>query len=122
MSAHNDLGHWGEDVVAEYLVRRGYRVIERNWKIHHKEIDIIASDGKLLLFVEVKTRSNENVIAAYEAVDEKKRHNLLAAMHVYLRWHYVQIPSRFDIITVVGNKSSYRIVQYENAVSNFIGV
>lgn len=122
MSAHNDLGHWGENVAADYLVRLGYVIIERNWKIHHKEIDIIASNGKLFLFVEVKTRSNENFMPAYEAVDTKKRHNLMVAMHVYLRWHPVEIPCRFDIITVVGNRTSYEVFHYENAVSNFIGV
>ena len=45
MAAHNDLGKWGEDRAADYLQRKGYRIVARNWKSGHRDIDIIAMDG-----------------------------------------------------------------------------
>ena len=58
MAAHNELGRWGEDLATEYLQQHGYRIIERDWKSGRRDIDIIATDGNQVVFVEVKTRRN----------------------------------------------------------------
>lgn len=56
MAAHNDLGRKGEEKAVEYLVREGYVVLERNWRLKHRELDVICLKGDLLVVVEVKTR------------------------------------------------------------------
>ena len=46
MAKHNELGKQGEEIAAQYLIEKGYEILERNWRNRHKEIDIIARDGK----------------------------------------------------------------------------
>ncbi|MBO7499129.1 MAG: YraN family protein, partial [Bacteroidaceae bacterium] len=73
MAEHNETGRRGEDLATAFLLSKGYGILERNWKSGRKEIDIIAQDGRDLVFVEVKTRSSEDVLPAIEAVDARKR-------------------------------------------------
>ena len=61
MARHNSLGKWGEQVVADYLVAGGYDIVERNWRLNHLEIDIIATKGDEIAFVEVKSRSDDAI-------------------------------------------------------------
>ena len=56
MAEHNDLGRLGEQLAHDFLIAKGYQILEQNWSCGHKEIDIIAMDGKELVIVEVKTR------------------------------------------------------------------
>ena len=56
MAERNSLGKWGEQVVVDHLVAEGYAIVERNWRLNHLEIDIIATRGNEIAFVEVKTR------------------------------------------------------------------
>ena len=57
MAWHNDIGRWGEDVAANLLVQKGYKIEARNWKEGKLEVDIIAADSHNIVFVEVKTRA-----------------------------------------------------------------
>lgn len=61
MAEHNELGKWGEDEAARFLQRKGFSILERDWRVGKRDLDIIAlkEDGKLLVFVEVKTRRND---------------------------------------------------------------
>jgi len=100
---HLQLGKWGEDYAAAYLREKGYVILERDWHSGHRDIDIIARKDNCLVFVEVKTRTN-NVFSAPElAVDYKKQYNLQLAINHYIKSHRVNIPIRFDVITVIGN-------------------
>ena len=73
MAAHNELGKWGEDCAVDYLQRKGYTIVERDWKSGHRDIDIIAADEDgTLVFVEVKTRRNRLFGNPEEAVDWRK--------------------------------------------------
>ena len=60
MAQHNDFGQICEDRAAAYLMARGYVIRNRNWRLGHKEIDIIAENDATLIFVEVKARTNYN--------------------------------------------------------------
>ena len=104
MAAHNDLGKWGEDRAAEFLQRMGYTIVARDWKSGHRDIDIIAMYDGMMVFVEVKTRRNRSYIDPEEAVDYRKRRNLLAAINHYVKYNCVNQEIRFDIITVVGTQ------------------
>ena len=69
MAAHNELGKWGEDLATAYLEQKGYTIVERDWKSGRRDIDIIARDGNIVVFVEVKTRKNSVFGAPEEAED-----------------------------------------------------
>jgi putative endonuclease len=81
MVAKNDLGRHGEHLAVAYLEAEGMKIIERNWRCRHGEIDIIAEDGPTLVVVEVKTRSGRSHGTALEAVRPSKlsRLRMLAA-------------------------------------------
>lgn len=99
---HNiKLGKLGEDFATDYLVSKGYTIFERNWRNHHKEIDIIAFDGKMLVIVEVKTRQTDDFGTPDLAVDRRKQRLLIAATNAYIFSHNIDYETRFDIITVI---------------------
>ena len=102
MAFHNDLGHWGEDVAADYLRRKGYVIVERDWKSGHRDLDIIAWDGQTLVFVEVKTRRNRIFAEPEEAVNYQKLNNLRRAANHYINFRQIDNEYRFDIVAIVG--------------------
>lgn len=107
MAAHNELGKWGEEMAAEYLQQKGYRIIERDWRSGNRDIDIIAQapDLSTLVFVEVKTRKNEVIMRAADAVNPTKARNIALSANNYIKMHHVDGLLRFDIITIVGTNA-----------------
>ena len=106
MAAHNELGKWGEMLAAEFVEKKGYEIIERDWKSGHHDLDIIARDEYTLVIIEVKTRRNRLFGNPEEAIDYKKRQSLQSAINHYVKSHHVNVPVRFDIISIVGTIGS----------------
>ncbi|MBQ9560390.1 MAG: YraN family protein [Bacteroidaceae bacterium] len=98
-----EFGLWGEDVAADYLERKGYRILERDWHSGHRDIDIIARNADSVVFVEVKTRRSRDFGEPFEAVNYQKRRNLLTAISHYIRYKHLELRPRFDIISIVAN-------------------
>jgi putative endonuclease len=95
------LGLLGEGLASRELERRGYRVLERRARSKHGEIDIVALDGDMLVFVEVKTRRKSPFGPAWEAVSWRKQQKLVHLAQAYAarrRWEH--LPIRFDIVGV----------------------
>ncbi len=118
MAEHNDLGKWGEDEAANFLERKGYEVLERDWKMGKRDLDIIAvtENRDTLVFVEVKTRRRAELQEPEEAVDKIKMRNLAVAANAYVKLHGVRQELRFDIVSVVGRKSKVEQIEHiENA-------
>ena len=95
------LGAEGEAIAARYLVARGCRIVERNYRYHRNEIDIIALDGETLCFIEVKTRASLDKGHPAESVTARKRQEIIRAASGYLAtrpdpW----IACRFDVIAI----------------------
>ncbi len=99
---HIRLGKWGEEMAVEHLITQGYVIMERDWRSTHRDIDIVACDEETYVFVEVKTRSNDDLVSPLLAINEEKLNNLRQAINHYIKSNDVQNPVRFDIITVVG--------------------
>ena len=108
----NDAGVRAEDLCAELLRASGLRVIERNWRCRHGEIDLIAEEGGTLVFAEVRMRSGAGFGGAAESITEAKRSRLLAAARLYLA-RKPESACRFDVF-LVGAQSS-RIEWIRNA-------
>lgn len=118
MAEHNDLGKWGEDEAALYYEDRGYEILERDWKVGKRDIDLIAltDDKDTLVFVEVKTRQNNDLQEPEEAVDVKKMRNLAIAANAYVKLHDLDMDVRFDIISVIGKCSCVESIEcFEDA-------
>lgn len=118
MAEHNDLGKWGEDEAALYYEDRGYEILERDWKVGKRDIDLIAltEDKDTLVFVEVKTRHNNDLQEPEEAVDVKKMRNLAIAANAFVKLHGLDMDVRFDIISVIGKCSCVESIEcFEDA-------
>lgn len=102
MATHNELGIWGEQVATDYLQRKGYVIMERDWKSGHRDIDIIATKTDTVVFVEVKTRRNRVFGDPEEAIDYMKLRNLRAAINHYVNYKHIHQEIQFDAITIVG--------------------
>ena len=102
VTPNNELGTWGEEQAADFLIHNGYTILERDWKSGHRDIDIIATNGQVVVFVEVKARRNRVFGEPEDAIDYMKMHNLRAAINHYVKFKNIRLDIRFDIITVVG--------------------
>lgn len=103
MAAHNDFGKWGEHKAEEFLRTRGYRIVERNWRYGHRDIDIVAAKDDVLVIVEVKTRRNNLFTEPEDAVDWQKIRSLSVAANAFVKRYRINMEVRFDVITVIGD-------------------
>ena len=109
---NKDLGACGETHAAAFLRQQGYRIIERNFHCHFGEIDIIAGDGDVLVFVEVKTRSSLLFGEPEEAVNAQKMQHMKRTAYMYMRRNRLRPENtlyRFDIVSIVVDYNSNRI-------------
>lgn len=98
-------GNLGEDLAVSYLTRRGYRILERNYRCRQGEVDIVAQDGNCLVFVEVKYRNGNAWGDPAEAVNGAKQKKIYQASRYYLYQHrYTEDQlCRFDVVAVYGD-------------------
>lgn len=115
MATHNTLGKAGEDAATAYLEKKGYTILQRNWRKNHLELDIVATKDAELVVVEVKTRTNNDYIEPQEAVNWKKVRRIVVAADAYIKHFGIDLPVRFDIVTAIGTSENLRIEHIENA-------
>ena len=97
-----DISRFGEDQACLFLTKQKLKVLDRNYCVRGGEIDIIAEDKKFLIFVEVKTRSNNSYAQPWENVAFKKQKNIKAAAREYIHHHKFRGREiRFDVISIV---------------------
>jgi putative endonuclease len=111
----NELGIKGEEIAENYLVRQGYKILDKNWRHNTKEIDIIAQRKKTLIIVEVKSRYFNFYEEPKDAVTEQKQRFLIHAADAYLRKNEIDMETRFDVISVVFSPGSHEIEHIEGA-------
>lgn len=122
MAQHNDFGAQGEDIAIDYLRRKGYVILDRNWRSGHREIDIVARKDDTVVFVEVKARANAFYGNPEDAVTRRKMHLLVLAADAYLRYNAIDLEVRFDVITITGTTGKPYIRHYECAFRPGIGI
>jgi len=101
------LGKRGEEIAIEFLKRKGYKLIERNYRSRLGEVDIVAREKEDLVFIEVKTRRSVNFGLPEEAVSYRKRYRLTRLALGYLAHHKLnEVNCRFDVVGILmqGNK------------------
>ena len=99
--APQPLGLRGEDAAARYLKRLGYIIVARGHRDQIGELDLVAVDGRTLVFIEVKTRATHDAGHPADAVDEAKQQRLTRLALSYMRRHdLLECPARFDVVAV----------------------
>lgn len=103
MAKHNETGLKGEKIALEFLTGKGYQILHCNWRNGHKELDVVARQGDILVVIEIKTRSGLGFGFPEEAVTHVKQGHLRAAARKYLEEfpHFKEV--RFDVISIILN-------------------
>ena len=117
MNHKQTIGRWGEHSATEYLEQQGYIILVRNFRAGRGEIDIIARQENILVFVEVKTRSSNRYGYPEHSVTPAKRIHLLAAAEKYLLNHPEFKTWRMDVIAGEAESGSAKITHFENVIS-----
>ncbi|MDR2791623.1 MAG: YraN family protein [Tannerellaceae bacterium] len=116
MKSHTAIGYDGERCAKDFLLEKGYKILDTNWRWHKFELDIVALDGEMLVIVEVKTRSANRLVEPEDAVNRRKIRRLTLAADSYARRMKEDHPVRFDIITVITDRQGdYTINHIEDA-------
>src|SRR5690606_18831912 len=120
MADHNDFGKLAEDLAADFLARKNYRILALNFRYQKAEIDIIAEFQEVIVVVEVKARSYDTLIEPQEAVKKKKIKSIVLCADFYMQQSNIDREVRFDIITVLPDKSgALQINHIEDAFQSF---
>ncbi len=100
MARNNLTGAWGEALAAEYLRKKHFTIVSAGYRCRFGEIDLIASNRKYLVFVEVKLRKSDKFAQAMEFVDFRKQKRIITTAEIYLSQHPTDLQPRFDVIEI----------------------
>lgn len=100
MTNHKITGNKGEDIATDFLLKKGYNIVARNWRHKHLEVDIIASRNNRLHFIEVKTRTNTKFGLPEDSITQTKMNHLKKAAEAYLYQHPQWQKIQFDVIAI----------------------
>lgn len=111
-----ELGRRGEDAAAVFVCRKGWRILERNWRYGHVELDLVALDGSELVFVEVKTRTAGGVSSPADGLTPAKRAHVCKAAQAWLSAHDAwDRPCRFDVLCLVHDGTTFNVEHMPDA-------
>lgn len=115
----NSIGQIGEDIAVQYLTKKGYQILERNFTTVFGEIDIIAEKKNIICFVEVKSRKSSKYGLPEEAVTDRKMKKIIKVAQLYNKKKYYKNKIyRFDVISVKFDKGILEEIKYiEDAFS-----
>jgi len=119
---HQLVGKWGEEVAVGFLSAKGWEILARNVNTPHGELDIVALDQKVVVFVEVKARTSGSFGLPEDAVTYQKVQHILDAAQFFLQEHpELDGDWRVDVVAVQGrlNSTDPQIVWFENAISGY---
>lgn len=118
MAESHELGRRSERMAAEYLKQRGYAILERNYRVGHKEVDLIARRGRLVAFIEVKARAGAGYGHPLEAITWSKRREVAYVARVWIAANgRSDLVYRFDAIAIIWSGNSPVIEHVPNAWS-----
>ncbi len=119
MGKHNEFGKEGEQIAVDFLINKGYKIKYRNYRYLKAEIDVITQKGGILAIVEVRARSNDQIIPIAETITAKKIKLLVMAADHYVTEQNIDVEVRFDVITILKNSKIFKIEHLESAFYHF---
>ncbi len=119
VSPRANLGARGEDIAVSYLKKLGYEIVERNFRCKLGEIDIVAYDGKTLVFIEVRTRRSKHFGSPISSVSYQKQKKLITLARFYLKKYCLfDRSARFDVVGItINSRGEHEIELIRNAFS-----
>ncbi len=116
MADHLIKGQKGEDLAVTFLTEKGFEILETNWRFKRAEIDIIAKDHKILVFIEVKTRTTDYFGAPEESIKDKKKQLMADAASDYMQRIGHEWEIRFDYISIIfEDEDNFHLRHYPDA-------
>lgn len=112
---HIELGQFGEELAVRHLQKKGYHILERNFRFKKAEVDIIAMKNELLIICEVKTRETAGIGEPYKAVTRKKQRQIISTADHYIRSKNLHMDVQFDVISIVHNSFSTKLEHIPDA-------
>lgn len=119
MGKHNEFGKEGEQLAVDYLKKKGYTITYKNYRYLKAEVDIIARKDDVLAIVEVRSRSSNFIENIAETVTPKKIKLMVMAADHYVSENDIDVDVRFDIITILKNRSKFELEHLESAFYYF---
>lgn len=110
MGKNNLSGAWGEALAAKYLQKKRYKVVATNYHSRFGEIDLIVSNRKYLVFVEVKLRKSDQFAEAREFVDRRKQDRIRTTAEIYLSEFPTSLQPRFDVIEIYAPQGAQTLI------------
>lgn len=107
-----EIGNIGEDFVCSYLIKRGYEIVERNYRIRGGEIDIIAVNLDYIAFVEVKSRKPDSMVSGFDAVNYRKRELIIKTASDFCSKNPNKLQPRFDTAQVIISEGRVLSIDY----------
>ncbi|MCS7180842.1 MAG: YraN family protein [bacterium] len=107
-----EIGKLGEEKAIEFLKKKGYKIVDRNYRTKIGEIDIVAQKRKEIIFIEVKTRSSDDFGLPQEAINEKKLRKMEKVAFIYLNSKKINLPFKFEILSIIktGDNFNFEII------------
>jgi putative endonuclease len=115
MADHNELGKQGEQIAFDYLRKKGYKILERNYRFRHLEVDLIAAYDGFLVVVEVKTRNSDFMAGPEITVTKQKQKAIVKVANAYIHENEIDPDTRFDIISILLNQKQMTIEHFQDA-------
>ena len=105
-----NIGETGEEYAVNFLKKKKYNILERNYRKRYGEIDIIAENKNYIVFVEVKTRHKDSMTSAADAVNRQKQIRIIKTASLYLAENETEKFCRFDVCEVYVNSDNLKLV------------
>ena len=115
MAESHELGKMAEEFAVKFLISKGYRIMERNWRHGHLELDIVCTEGKFLIIVEVKARHRSIFPHPEDVFTPMQERRIIHATEAYIFQNNINMQVRFDLIGIVFQKSGFEIEHIEDA-------
>lgn len=116
LGSRQSTGKLGEEAAAERLIAEGYTLLHRNWRCRSGELDIVASQGQVIVVIEVRTRTTGGRFGtALESVDVRKQRQVRTTAQVYLQANRLHgMPVRFDVIALTIDRNTSHITEFKH--------
>ena len=109
-------GAWAEDLACRHLIDKGLRLLQRNYRCRHGEIDLVMREGRTIIFVEVRLRSRTDYGSGAESVDTRKQARIFSSAEHYLQRHATLVAKcRFDVVSILKIGGTYELDWIKNA-------
>ena len=110
-----EMGDFGEQYALQYLRKKGFKIVQTNYRFKRNELDIICKEGDEFVFIEVKARQTAEIGEPWRAVTKTKQRQIIKCAHHYLIENNLDVESRFDIISIVHNSYGTKMEHIDRA-------